>query len=57
MVDQIRPLTPEALRASARAAAEQGIPLDEAHAHLAHEPALREQFEAAYTAALQAEVA
>jgi len=57
MVDQIRPLTPEALRASARAAAQQGIPLDEAHAHLAHEPALREQFEAAYTAALQAEVA
>lgn len=57
MVDQIRPLSEEALRASARAAAEQGIPLDEAHAHLAHEPALREQFEAAYTAALQAEVA
>ncbi|MGB3882021.1 MAG: hypothetical protein WA955_15735 [Diaphorobacter nitroreducens] len=57
MADQIRPLTPDALRSCARAAAKQGIPLEEAHAHLAHEPALREQFEAAYTAALQAEVA
>lgn len=57
MAEAIRPLTIEALRASARSAAEQGIPLEEAHAHLAHEPALRAQFDRAYDAALLAEVA
>lgn len=57
MAEAIRPLTLEALRASARSAAEQGIPLEEAHAHLAHEPALRLQFDRAYDAALLAEVA
>lgn len=31
MVDQIRPLSTETLRASARAAAEQGVPHDEAN--------------------------
>lgn len=57
MADSIRILTLEALRSSARSAAEQGIPLEEARAHLAHEPALRVQFDRAYDAALQAEVA
>lgn len=57
MAEAIRPLTPEALRASARAAAEQGIPLEEARAHLAHDPVLRAQFDRAYDAALLAEVA
>lgn len=33
MVDQIRPLTEDTLRASARAAAEQCIPHDEANHH------------------------
>ena len=57
MAEAIRPLTAEALRSSARAAAEQGIPLEEARAHLAHEPALRAMFDKAYEAELLAEVA
>lgn len=57
MAEAIRPLTPEALRASACAAAEQGIPLEEARAHLAHDPALRAQFDKAYNVALLAELA
>lgn len=57
MAEAIRPLTTEALRASARAAAEQGIPLEEARAHLAHDPALRAQFDQAYKAELMVEVA
>lgn len=57
MAEAIRPLTLEALRASARAAAEQGIPLEEARAHLEHDPVLRAQFDLAYDAALLAEVA
>lgn len=43
--------------ADARAAAEQGIPLDEAVAHLAHDADLSQDFAEAYRAALQAEVA
>lgn len=57
MAEVIRPLTIEALRVSARAAAEQGIPLEEARAHLEHDPVLRAQFDLAYDAALLAEVA
>lgn len=51
------PLTPALLQAMAREAAEQGIPLDEAAAHLAHAPDLCEVFAVAYRAAAQAEVA
>lgn len=57
MAEVIRPLTLEVLRASARAAAEQGISLEEARAHLEHDPVLRAQFDRAYDAALLAEVA
>lgn len=57
MAEAIRPLTPEALRASACAAAEQGIPLEEARAHLVHEPELRAKFDRAYEEALQLEAA
>lgn len=57
MADAIRPLTTEALRAQAREAAEHCIPLEEAHAHLAHDTELRAQFDRAYNVALLAEVA
>lgn len=53
----IRPITDDDIQAIASEAAEQGIPLEEAHAHLKHESLLREQFDAAYHAALQSEVA
>ena len=51
------PLTTDLLKAMAREAAEQGIPLEEAAAHLAHAPKLYEAFAEAYGAAVQAEVA
>lgn len=57
MANTIFPLTTAVLEQQAREAAEQGIPLDEAHAHLAHDSTLREQFDGFYRAALQAEVA
>ena len=57
MAEAIRPLTAEALRSSARAAAEQGIPLEEARAHLVHDPVLRAHFDRAYEAELMVEVA
>jgi hypothetical protein len=57
MATTIFPLTTAVLQQQAREAAEQGIPLEEAHAHLAHDSKLREQFDGFYAAALQAEVA
>ena len=54
MAANIFPLTTAVLEQHARDAAEQGIPLDEAHAHLKHESLLREQFDAADRAALDA---
>ena len=57
MAEAIRPLTTEALRAQAREAAEHCIPLEEAHAHLAHDTELRAQFDKAYKAELLVEVA
>lgn len=57
MAEAIRPLTTEAMRAQAREAAEHCIPLEEAHAHLAHDTELRAQFDRAYNVALLAEVA
>lgn len=57
MAEAIRPLTTEALRAQAREAAEHCIPLEEARAHLAHDPVLRAQFDRAYEAELLVEVA
>jgi len=47
MVDQIRALTSEALRASARAAAEQGVSHDEAN-HFEHGSVLWRAFREAY---------
>lgn len=57
MASTIFPLTTAVLQQQAREAAEQGVPLPEAHAHLAHDSTLREQFDGFYRAALQAEVA
>lgn len=55
MHENIRPLTLEALHAQARHAAEQGIPLEEACAHLAHDAALSGAFTKAYAQGALAE--
>lgn len=47
---EIRPLTTDLLQAQAVAAAEQGIPLAEACAHIAHDPKLAKAFADAYEA-------
>lgn len=56
-MNHIREFTTADLQAMAREAAEQGIPLDEAAAHLVHAPKLYEAFAEAYRAVAQAEVA
>lgn len=54
MAESIRTLTPEALQAQAREAAEQGVPLSEANHHEAG-TALWRDFNAAYRAAVECE--